>query len=159
MRKLYLSALSLSALCATAATLDVAQLPGPAFADREVSGDAALPENRLDKLRVFRLEMTFDATPSNNVQVAFGRDDRPADGALAAEETDFIVGYDCGEWFLRPRGLRERFAFPAVETNGTRTLAASIRVTSQGVFQTPAFKDGGTAFTFAGLPLPRSQTG
>jgi hypothetical protein len=63
----------------------------------------------------------------------------------------------CGEWFLRPRGLRERFAFPAAETSGTRTLTASIRVTSQGTFQTPAFADGGAAFTFDGLatdPFP-----
>jgi hypothetical protein len=97
--------LSLSAFSCTATTLDVAQLPTPIFADREVSGDAALPASRLDRLRVFRLEMTFASTPSNNVQVAFGRDNRPADGRLAAEETDFIIGWDCGEWlpFLPPR--------------------------------------------------------
>ncbi len=154
MRKLCLLALSFSALSAAAVTLDVARLPVPSHADREASGDAALPStNRMDNLRTFRLEMTFESTPSNNVQVAFGRDNRPADGALAAEETDFIIGWECGEWFIRPQGLRERYAFPAAATDGTRTLTASIRVTSQGVFQMPAFKDGGTAFTFAGLPL------
>ena len=130
-------------------------MPSPVFADLEVSGDTALPEGRTGgDFRVFRLELAFTATPSNNVQVAFGRDVRPADGALAAEETDFIIGWDCGEWFLRPRGLRERYVFsPAAPGGGARTLTAFIRVTSQGVFQTPAFKDGGTAFTFAGLPL------
>ena len=46
MRKQFLSALSLSALSAAAVTLDVARLPEPAFADREVSSDAALPANR-----------------------------------------------------------------------------------------------------------------
>ena len=154
MRKICLLSLSFSALSATAVTLDVARLPVPSYADREVSGDAALPPtNRMDNLRVFRLEMTFDATPSNNVQVAFGRDNRSADGALASEETDFIIGWDCGEWFLRPRGLRERYAFTPAVSGGTRTLTAFIRVTSQGVFQTPAFKDGGTVFTFAGLQL------
>jgi hypothetical protein len=146
--------LVLPALSAAAVTLDVARLSSPSFADREAAGDAALPPtNRMDNLRVFRLEMTFESTPSNNVQVALGRDNRPADGALASEETDFIVGWDCGEWFLRPRGLRERYAFSPAASGGTRTLTAFIRVTSQGVSQTPAFKDGGTAFTFAGLQL------
>lgn len=60
-----------AALTAGAVTLDVPRLPAPAFADREVSGDAALPAGRTADLRTFRLELTFDATPSNNVQVAF----------------------------------------------------------------------------------------
>jgi len=155
MRNLYLFVLPLSALSAAAVTLDVARLPAPSQADREVSGDAVLPDatNRMDNLRTFRLEMTFEATPSNNVQVAFGRDNRPADGALAAEETDFIIGWDCGEWFIRPQGLRERYALPAAATNGTHTLTASIRVTSQGVCQPPVFEDGSSAFAFPGLAL------
>jgi hypothetical protein len=153
MRSLPYLAMALLPLCAAAVSLDVAQLPTPVFADREVSGDAALPANRLEKLRVFRLEMTFASTPSNNVQVAFGRDNRPADGRLAAEETDFIIGWDCGEWFIRPQGLRERFVFAPAVTNGTRTLTASIRVTSTGVFHSPVFADNGTAFGFAGLVL------
>ncbi|HQQ92340.1 MAG TPA: hypothetical protein PLU38_10795, partial [Kiritimatiellia bacterium] len=84
MHNLYLFVLPLSALSAAAVTLDVARLPAPSQADREVSGDAVLPDatNRMDNLRTFRLEMTFETTPSNNVQVAFGRDNRPADGAL-----------------------------------------------------------------------------
>lgn len=154
MRKLCLLSLSVSVLSAAAVTLDLPRLPAPSLADREASGDTALPPtNRMDNLRTFRLEMTFESTPSNNVQVALGRDNRPADGALAAEETDFIIGWDCGEWFLRPQGLRERYAFSPAASIGTRTMTVSIRLTSQGVFQTPLFKDGGTAFTFAGLPL------
>jgi len=155
MRKLYLFVLPLSALSAAAVTLDVARLPAPSFADREASGDAVLPDatNRMDNLRTFRLEMTFEATPSNNVQVAFGRDNRPADGALAAEETDFIIGWECGEWVIRPQGLRERYAFPAAVTNGAHTLTAATRVSATGVCQPPTFKDGNVAFAFPGLAL------
>jgi len=144
----------LAALAALAATLDVPRLPAPSFADREVSGDAALPGVWTNGgFRVFRLEMTFTATPSNNVQAAFGRDDSPADGALAAEETDLIIGWDCGEWFLRPRGLAERYAFPASVSNGTRTLSASVRVNASGAPQSAEFRDGGAAFAFPGLTL------
>jgi len=138
---------------AHAVTLDVARLPGPVFADGEVSADAALPAGRTNDLRTFRLEMTFEATPSNNVEAAFGRDCLPADGLLAAGETDFIIGWDCGEWFLRPRGLRERYAFSPAAPNGTRTLTAIIRVSAQGVPQPPVFRDGGADFAFPGLSL------
>ena len=153
MRRRVLLLAALAAVSAGAVTLDVARLPGSSFADREVSGDAALPANRFDLLRTFRLEMTFYSTPSNNVQVAFGRDALPADGALAAEETDFIVGWDCGEWFLRPQGLKERHTFSPAVTNGTRTLTASVRVDAQGAPRFVAFRDGAEAFTFPGLAL------
>ena len=144
----------LAALAAHAVTLDVPRLPAPAFADREASGDAALPGGRTNgTFRVFRLEMTFDATASNNVQAAFGRDDLPADGRLAAEETGFIIGWDCGEWFVRPQGMTERYAFPASVTNGVHTLSASVRVNAQGVPRSAEFNDGGTAFAFPGLTL------
>ena len=154
MRNLFLFALSLSVLSAAAVTLDVARLPEPSFADREVSGDAVLPAtNRMDLLRAFRLEMTFDSTPSNNVQVAFGRDTMPEDGALAAEETDFIVGWDCGEWFLRPQGLKETYVFNPTTTMGPRTLTMEIPVNPQGAPKSVTFKDGTSAFTFSGLAL------
>lgn len=152
-----LLAILLLAQCARAVTLDVARLPEPAFADGEVSADAALPAGRTNDLRAFRLEMTFEATPSNNVQAAFGRDAAPADGALDAGETGLIIGWDRGEWFLRPRGLRERHAFAPAVQDGTRTLTVSIRITSQGVVQSLVVKDGGTAFAFPDLlaaPFP-----
>jgi len=153
MRGILFFAFPCLALCATAVTLDVSRLQAPAFADKEASGDAALPAGRTNDLRTFRLEMTFDATPSNNVQVAFGRDNLPADGFLAAEETDCVIGWDCGEWFLRPQGLADRHTFTPGTAEGRRTLTASIRMTTQGVFQTPAFRDGGAAFAFAGLQI------
>jgi hypothetical protein len=102
MRNIYLFMLSLSAFSCTAATLDVTQLPTPIFADREVSGDAALPASRLDRLRVFRLEMTFASTPSNNVQVAFGRDPATPDVEIPVtppqkKGSDFITNNDAIE--------------------------------------------------------------
>ena len=153
MRKFLFLVLPLSILSATAATLDVTRLPAPSYADREVSGDTALPAGRTEGLRVFRLELTFESTPSNNVQVAFGRDTRPADSSLAAEEIDFIIGWDCGEWFLRPHGLKVRHTFTPAAAGGRRTLTAAIRVNPQGVPQPSVFKDGSAAFTFDGLAL------
>jgi len=151
------TALTLLATVSFAATLDVPRLPEPAFADREVSASSALPAGRLDGLRVFRLELAFDATPSNNVLVALGRDAAPADGHLDAGEADLSVGWNRGEWFLLPRGLRERHAVSAASSNGAQRLTAYIRVTSQGVCLPPSFADGDGEITFGSLdttPFP-----
>ncbi len=138
---------------ALAVTLDVERLPAPPFPGWEVSSDAALPSNRTDNMRTFRLELTFNATPSNNVQVAFGRDTLPEDGFLEAEETDCIIGFDCGEWFLRPQDMRDRYTSAPANTSGPHTLKVSVRVNAQGVPQSAAFSDGEDAFTFPGLTL------
>ena len=139
---------------APALTLDVPRLPAPAFADREVSGDAAIPANVRDNLRRFRLDISFEASASNNVQIAFGRDADLLDGVLAAEETAFIVGWDSGEWFLRPAGLKERFVHAPArgQTPRQRTLRAAIRVNAQGSPTAVEFSDDAGAFAFDGLP-------
>ena len=143
------------AATAPALTLDVPRLPPPAFADREASADAAIPGRAARDLRRFRLELSFDATPSNNVQVAFGRDAEPLDGALAAEETAFIIGWESGEWFLRPAGLKERFVHAPADgqTPRQRTLRAAIRVNTQGTPTAVEFSDDTGAFVFERLPL------
>ena len=147
-------AIAAAALAAGAATLEVQPLPGPATADREVSATHALPAAGPDGPRVFRLELVFEATPSNHVQVCLGRDTAPADGALDAGETDLAIGWDRGGWFLSPRGLRARHAVPAASSNGTQRLTALIRVTASGVCLAPAFADRDGAVAFAGLPRP-----
>jgi hypothetical protein len=147
-------AIAAAALAAGAATLEVQPLPGPATADREVSATHALPAAGPDGPRVFRLELVFEATPSNHVQVCLGRDTAPADGALDAGETDLAIGWDRGGWFLSPRGLRARHAVPAASSNGTQRLTALIRVTAAGDCLPPAFTDRDGAVAFAGLPQP-----
>ena len=144
----------LSALSAFAVTLDVPKLPAPIFADGERSTTVALPTNRIENLRLFHLEITFISTPSNNVQVAFGRDYLPADGEIHAEEMDFIIGWDCGEWFLSPQGLTENYAFkPNIPQTGHRMLTVEIPVNAQGLSDSVVFRDGPNAFTFPGLKL------
>ena len=148
------AAITAAALAAGAATLEVQPLPEPATADREVSATHALPAAGPDGPRVFRLELVFEATPSNHVQVCLGRDTAPADGVLDAGETDLAIGWDRGGWFLSPRGLCARHAVPAASSNGTQRLTALIRVTAAGACLPPAFTDRDGAVAFAGLPQP-----
>ena len=69
----------------------------------------------------FRLAMDFDSTPSNNVQIAFGRDS-DADGVLSAGETDIVFAWDCGEWILFGTNALPFAVSPAVSTNAHKVL-------------------------------------
>ena len=69
----------------------------------------------------FRLAMEFDSTPSNNVQIAFGRDS-DADGVLSAGETGMILAWDCGEWILFGTNALPFAVSPAVDTNAHKVL-------------------------------------
>ena len=81
-----------------ARTWSVAELPPGVFADTETATNVvvAIPA---DKNRL-TLSLTVDCTPSNSVEVAIGRDS-DGDGDLAPDEADCVLGYDCGEWFVR----------------------------------------------------------
>lgn len=93
----------ISVLCCSvvaAAYAVTAPMPPPSpYADTEavtnVSFSAGLAGDN-----VFAFALELDATPSNNVEVAFGRDAN-GNGALDDSEAAFAVGWDCGEWFFR----------------------------------------------------------
>ena len=74
----------------------------------------------------FKFSLTCRTTATNNVQFAFGRgaDD---DGALALEESDFVVGWDCGKWFVQGGYDAERIE-TAVGTGDGQTLAWTVRL-------------------------------
>ena len=78
---------------------DVGQLPASEFADTEVSTNFTFAVGeRCNRRLVFSLEL--QASPTNNVEVAIGRD-ADEDGLLSLDEAALTVGYDCGEWFVR----------------------------------------------------------
>ena len=105
---------------ALAAVLQPDRLPRSAFADTEVSTNC--PFSFASPFVVdFRLTMEFDSTPSNNVQIAFGRD-ADADGVLSADETGMIVAWDCGEWILFGTNALPFAVSPAVSTNAHKVL-------------------------------------
>ena len=87
--------------CVFAATVAVGSLPPSAHADTEVSTNVVFDAG--DELgREFLLRLELNASPSNNVTVAFGAD-ADGNGALELEEADLEVGWDCGCWFYRDR--------------------------------------------------------
>ena len=83
---------------ATSFAVDIPALPESSFADTEVSTNIAFSAGT--GMQRIRLSVDMQATPSNNVEIAVGRD-ADNDGRLSLDEAAITVGYDCGEWFVR----------------------------------------------------------
>lgn len=95
----------------------VGPLPAPTCPDTEVSTNCPFA-SACSRAGLFSLALELSATPSNNVEVAFGTD-VDADGALAPEEAELALGWDCGRWFLREGWSGAvRFAEPATASGG-----------------------------------------
>ena len=77
----------------------VEPLPQSAYADTEVSTNIACAVERPAMSRI-EFTVALDATPTNNVEVAIGKDEN-GDGNLSVEESAYVFGYDCGTWFER----------------------------------------------------------
>ena len=74
----------------------------------------------------FKLSLTCRTTATNNVQFAFGRD-ADNDGILSLEESDLVIGWDCGKWFVQGGYDAERIE-TAVGTGDGQTLAWTVRL-------------------------------
>ena len=105
---------------ASAASLQPDALPRSPFADTEVTTNCPF-SFASPFVADFRLTVEFDSTPSNNVQIAFGRDS-DADGVLSAGETGMALAWDCGEWVLFGTNALPFAVSPAVSTNEHKVL-------------------------------------
>ena len=133
-----------------------AALPPAVHADTEVSTNVPFTA-AFDSAGRFAFDLSCRTTPSNNVEVAFGTDAN-GNGVLEPEETDRVVGWDCGSWFTR-KGADGACQMENGEwkiENGVepevRTLSWRVRVRTDGTpFRLEATADGSPAF--ADLPL------
>ena len=144
---------------AFAVNVIIPNMPDSEFSDNEASVNAVIPEIFANKQsKTFKFYLTLNATLSNNVEIAFGQA-VPGDISvntpnLTHAETDLIVGWDCGRWFLRPKGLRE-FYYSDV-TNfvaDARTMSGVFRVDSEDNLYSLEFNDGEESFVFQGLTV------
>ena len=133
-----------------------AALPPAVHADTETVTNVPFA-TALDVAGRLSFDLVCRATPSNNVEVAFGTDAN-GDGVLELEETDRVVGWDCGSWFTR-KGADGACQMENGEwkiENGVepevRTLSWRVRVRTDGTpFRLEATAAGSPAF--ADLPL------
>ena len=127
------------------------ELPEPIFVDTEVSTNVAIRAWG-ENTRQFTVSLQFDATPSNNVQEAFGMDD-PGDGNLSAEEIGMTLGWDCGEWFIASDAVSNRFAATPAGTETRKELSFRMSLGADGLPRALELTDGSSPLAFAGLNL------
>ena len=128
-----------------------AALPPAVHADTETVTNVPFTV-ALDVSGRFAFDLSCRATPSNNVEVAFGTD-ADGDGVLDLGEPDCVIGWDCGAWFVR-KGADGACQMENGEwkiENGVepevRTLSWRVRVVADGTpFRLEATADGSPAF-------------
>ena len=101
----------------------------------------------------FTLSLSCIATPSNNVESAFGHD-ADNNGILELGEMAFTIGWDCGAWFVRQGCDGVRIEEPNVSTNDVKTLVLNLRFGASGQpRRIEAMADGQSIFaTFSAAP-------
>ena len=132
-------------------------LPPVLHADTETTTNVPFSAS-LDAAGRFRLSLSCLATPSNNVEAVFGVD-RDGDGALALEEVDCVVGWDCGAWFVRKGadGARRVHA-GTVPADGVSELSWEVQAAQGGApTRLAASIDGAPAFAELGAREPRRR--
>ena len=100
-------------------------LPPVAYADTETTTNVAFAAG-IPYSGKFALSLECLATPSNNVQVAFGTD-KNANGVLDLEETELLTGWDCGAWFVQQGYDAARLTEHATPTNDCRANSDASR--------------------------------
>lgn len=129
-------------------------LPSPAYVDTEISAHHWLEQPSVG-LRGLDFRLDFSGTLSNNVEVAFGRD-ADGDGTLSPLETDVVIGWECGRYFIERFRTGERIDETNVGTNDVRSLAWHYDVRKGGkVFKAfTATSEAGTAFASVSADTP-----
>ena len=79
----------------------------------------------------FTLSLSCIATPSNNVEAAFGYDTN-LDGILDLGEMSFTIGWDCGAWSVRQGCDGIRIEEPCASTNDMKALSMNLRFGASG---------------------------
>ena len=114
--------------------------------DTEVVTNHSFTAIRSDS-RVFSFALELDATPSNSVEVAFGRD-ADGDGSLSRFETTMRVGWNCGVWELADCATGD--VFSEAGPPGPTSLSWSLKFSPAEVPKSLATSVSGTG-VFAAL--------
>ena len=121
-------------------------LPPVAHADTETVANVPLAAS-LDTAGRFAFSLTCIATPTNNVEVAFGKDAN-GNGALDVDEIERVVGWDCGAWFTRSGADGEYITAETCSSGETRTISWELKTSLQGApSRLSVVADGMTVFS------------
>ena len=146
MAKTIMVAVLLVAASAGAAQPVALSLPSVECADTEVMTNVVISSWQRGAAK-FSFSLSCLATPSNNVEVAFGADAN-ANGSLEPDETDLVVGWNRGNWFVQKGVDGERFSGASTSMEDVKTLAWSYRFSAAPTHaRLEVTADGVTAFS------------
>lgn len=103
------------------ATVTSGSLPPCEFADTESATSHPFSTLRPGS-QILSFQISLLASPSNNVEVAIGRDS-DEDGELSVDETALVVGWDCGEWIMRSGEFEGFFSAAPATGNANKTFS------------------------------------
>jgi len=138
--------LALSALHGIAAIVESGPLPPCEFADTESATNHLFSTTRPGS-QILSFQIGLLASPSNNVEIAIGRDS-DEDGELSIDETAMVVGWDCGEWVVRSPESGAALYAQAASGNVSKLLEWTLRV-SDGEMRSLAAMENGEPLDFA----------
>ena len=94
------------------------------YVDTEVTTNIAINTQRFD-VKEFALNIFFEAASSNNIQVAFGRDE-DGNGILSFSETDAVYGYRNGKSVIED--VKNAVRYEEVPADGSRNFNIKMRM-------------------------------
>ena len=144
-----LSVLAALALSANAAIVSIPQPLPTTFADDEATAFAAFS---IEAPGTLSATICFTATPTNCVELVFGRDSN-FDGALDWPEASFKIGWDAGEWIASSPITGDTLATAPSSPNPQKTLSIFVRIDSNGEAASLSIRENNVPILTDALPL------
>lgn len=147
--KFQLIALAALACMADAATFVVPQPAQANFIDGEATAFSGIS---MDVPGTLSATVVFAASPSNCVELAFGRD-LDIDGELAWSEAVVKIGWDAGEWIASSPVTGETFAADPASPDSTKTLSIFVRIDADGEATQLSLRENGIPILSEAMPV------
>ncbi len=123
-------------------------LPAVAYADTETVTNVPFVAWQ-EHVGKFSFSLTCRTTPTNNVQAAFGTDS-DGDGVLSLEESDLVVGWDSGGWFVQ-NGFDGERAVSVAGEGDMRPLEWTARLSPRTAIPSQITASAGGVAVFGGV--------
>ena len=134
---------------AHAATVSIPQPLPTVFADGEAT---AFADISLEASGTISATMSFMATATNCIELAFGRDSN-LDGVLDWPEASFKFGWEAGEWIASSPITGETLAAAPSSPNPQKTLSIFVRIDANGEAASLSIRENNVPILADALPL------
>lgn len=144
-----------AAFALAAGATAIRPVPAPTYLDGE-SGVAAATDQQIPSQSGYGFRIDFAGTPSNNVEVAMGKDE-DGDGELSPAETKVTSGWDCGGYFIERNEDGQRWHYPVQTRNTNRWVQYASGVRSKKI-RTFVVETGSGSLTPDGILQQKTHT-